>query len=166
MFVQINEKPNSISDMKKLFSLSILIPLAMICSCQKQDATAEQQLAQRKVELDAREKALDEREKALSEREKLVARAPLPSDLQLRGLKRDNSAKVPPSSLPPGLPPDNPELKAQREKRIQDRVALRQRRLEAIQKMRTLGAEASPGAEASAPPAEASSPTPSPAPQQ
>jgi len=152
--------------MKKLFSLSILIPLAMICSCQKQDATAEQQLAQRKVELDAREKALDEREKALSEREKLVARAPLPSDLQLRGLKRDNSAKVPPSSLPPGLPPDNPELKAQREKRIQDRVALRQRRLEAIQKMRTLGAEASPGAEASAPPAEASSPTPSPAPQQ
>ena len=56
--------------MKKLFALSMLIPLAMVCSCQKQDAAAEQQLAQRKVELDTREKALDEREKALSERKK------------------------------------------------------------------------------------------------
>ena len=45
----------------------------MICACQKQDSTAEAQLAQRKAELDAREKALDEREKAVSEREKAVA---------------------------------------------------------------------------------------------
>ena len=59
--------------MKKLFALSMLIPLAMVCSCQKQDAAAEQQLAQRKVELDTREKALDEREKALSEREKAIS---------------------------------------------------------------------------------------------
>jgi len=49
---------------EKTFALSALIPLALICSCQKQDSTAEQQLAQRKTELDAREKALDEREKA------------------------------------------------------------------------------------------------------
>ena len=67
--------------MKKTLVLSLLIPFALVCSCQKQDSTAEQQLAQRKTELDAREKALDEREKALAEREKLVARrrvAPVP----------------------------------------------------------------------------------------
>jgi len=55
--------------MKKFFVISMLISFAMICSCQKQDLAAEQQLAQRKAELDAREKALDEREKALAERE-------------------------------------------------------------------------------------------------
>lgn len=60
--------------MKKTLALSLLIPFALICSCQKQDSTAEEQLAQRKTELDAREKALDEREKALAERERLVAR--------------------------------------------------------------------------------------------
>ena len=67
--------------MKKILALSLLIPFALVCSCQKQDSTAEQQLAQRKTELDAREKVLDEREKALAEREKLVARpriAPVP----------------------------------------------------------------------------------------
>ena len=40
----------------------------MICSCQKQDSAAEQQLAQQKAKLDAREKALDERVNALDER--------------------------------------------------------------------------------------------------
>src|SRR6202049_4725250 len=66
--------------MKKMFVLSMLISFAMICSCQKQDSTAEQQLAQRKTDLDAREEALverksalDEREKALDEREKALA---------------------------------------------------------------------------------------------
>jgi hypothetical protein len=75
--------------MKRLFVLSMLIPLAMVCFCQKQNAAAEQQLAQRKAELDTREKALDEREKALAEREKAVARAAmLPADLQSRALKK------------------------------------------------------------------------------
>jgi hypothetical protein len=50
--------------MKKTLALSLLIPFALICSYQKQDSTAEQQLGQRKTELDAREKALDEREKS------------------------------------------------------------------------------------------------------
>jgi len=49
----------------------------MICSCQKQDSTADAQLAQRKTELDAREKALDKREKAVSEWEKAVANSPM-----------------------------------------------------------------------------------------
>ena len=67
--------------MKKPLVLSLLIPFALVCSCQKQDSTADQQLAQRKTELDAREKALDEREKALAAQERLVVRprvAPVP----------------------------------------------------------------------------------------
>jgi hypothetical protein len=47
--------------MKNIFIIPMVISFAMICSCQKQDVVAEQQLAQRKVELDAREEALDER---------------------------------------------------------------------------------------------------------
>ena len=72
---------------------------AVICSCQKQDSAAEQQLAQRKTELDAREKALDDREKALVEREKAVANSRIsPSRQQAR----------------------NPaEVEAEREKRLQ-----------------------------------------------
>ena len=56
--------------MKKIFILPIVISVATICSCQKQDSAADAQLAQRKSELDAREKALDEREKAVSEGKK------------------------------------------------------------------------------------------------
>jgi hypothetical protein len=65
--------------MKKFLVLSLLIFLT-ICSCQKQDSTAEKDLAQRKTELDARESALDERMnvldgklKALDERVRALA---------------------------------------------------------------------------------------------
>jgi hypothetical protein len=183
----LTQKQNKTSDMKKLFVLSILLPLAMVCSCQKQDAAAEQQLVQRKAELDTREKALDEREKALAEREKAVARAATVSrDLQLRALKKDTSSNIQPSApIPPDLsPPDNAQLKAGRERKIEEIRALRQRRLEAIQKMRTIGARANPrtgtpadtgasadtsgsadtGASASAD-EETTSPSPSPTPQ-
>jgi hypothetical protein len=144
--------------MKKLFVLSMLIPFAMVCSSQKQDAAAEQQLAQRKAELDTCEKALGERENALAEREKAVARAAmLPADLQLRALKRDASSNAKPSaSIPPGLsPPDNSQLKASRERRMaelrarrrmEQLRAIRQRRLEAIQKMRCMRAQPNSGA--------------------
>ena len=54
--------------MKTFWILSVIISFAMICSCQKQDSAAEQQLSQQKAELDAREKALDERVNALDER--------------------------------------------------------------------------------------------------
>jgi hypothetical protein len=154
LFVRINGKPeNTTSDMKKLFVLSMLIPLAMVCSCQKQDAAAEQQLAQRKAELDTREKALDEREKALAEKEKAIARAAMiPADAKLRGLKKDASSNVPPSAtIPPGLaPPDNSQLKASREKRIEELRAIRQRRLEAIERKRTMRAQPDSGAGAPA----------------
>ena len=56
--------------MRKTFIVPMLIAFAMICSCQKQDSAAEQQLAQRKTELDAREEALIEREKVAEAREK------------------------------------------------------------------------------------------------
>lgn len=55
-------------DMKKILVLSMLVSLAMICSCQKKDSAAEQQLAQRKTELDAHQEALDERMNGLQER--------------------------------------------------------------------------------------------------
>jgi hypothetical protein len=165
--------------MKKLFVLSMLIPLAMVCSCQKQDAAAEQQLAQRKAELDTRERALDEREKALAQREKIVARTPrLPTNLPLQGASKDSSGNpIPGPSIPAGLIPtrDTTELKVERERRIQERLAQRQQRLDALRKTRVMRVQASPNAEASpnaqAPTdtdasggAAASSPSPSPTP--
>jgi hypothetical protein len=76
----------------------------------------------------------------LAEREKAVARAAmLPADHQLRALKKDDSSNVPPSAtIPPGLaPPDNSQLKASREQRMDELRAIRQRRLEALQRMRS-----------------------------
>ena len=46
----------------------MIISFAMICSCQKQDSAAEQQLPQRKTEVDARDTALIERLNALDEK--------------------------------------------------------------------------------------------------
>jgi hypothetical protein len=137
--------------MKKLCVLPVILSFVMVSSCQKQDSTAEQQLAQRKAELDAREKALDEKEKALAVRQKPAASALLnqkpaataPVDLpnpELRGLIRDSS-----------------EIKAERDSRIQERLAGRRRKIEELQKMRV--AVTPPPAE------EATSPIPSPTPQ-
>jgi len=89
------------SDMKTNFILSMVIPFAMICSCQKQDSAAEQQLAQRKTELDARKKALAAREKALAEREKATA----------------NARTIPPGVQ--GQTPDPSQVNAERDRRIQ-----------------------------------------------
>jgi hypothetical protein len=145
--------------MKKTLALSLLIPFAMVCACQKQDSTAEQQLAQRKTELDAREKALDEREKALAERTKLVARpriAPVPRP----------RPTVPRRTVPAdlqGLMPDPSQMRTEREQRMQERLAERQRKMEELQKMRD---PASRGNQATAPPTEeAASPSPSPTPE-
>ena len=94
--------------MKKNFILSTVISFAMICSCQKQDSAAEQQLAQRKTELDARGTALDEREKALDRRERALAEREKPI------------ANV--RTIPPGAPrqtPDAAQIQAERDRRIQ-----------------------------------------------
>ena len=101
--------------MKKLFALTMLICLAMICSCQKQGSAAERQLAQRKAELDAREKALDEREKALNEKE-------------LNGREKALAERENPTASAPTISPalqsrdkvrDLEQLKAERDRRMQ-----------------------------------------------
>jgi len=143
----------------------MLISFAMICSCQKQDSAAERQLAQRKSELDAREKALDEREKAVAERENAVANSRvIPSRRQVS---------------------DPAQVKAERDKIVQQLLDQRQRRLqesqrtqaqmqgkdamsaEQLERMKIDAAKkaAMSAGAASAAAAEATSPTPSPTPQ-
>jgi hypothetical protein len=158
-FACIGKTAKLIRNFKKLSALSTCIFLAIICSCQKQDSTAEQQFAQRKTELDVREKALDEREKALTEREKLVAKprvAPVPRIAPAR----------PQRTIPPelkGLMADPSQLRTEREQRIQERLAERQRKMEEVQRMRV---RAVPRSQATAPSTEqAASPSPSPKPE-
>ena len=173
--------------MRKTFIVPMLIAFAMICSCQKQDSAAEQQLAQRKIELDTREKALDEREKALAEREKAIASVrKISPDLQSRPpvrdpaqLKAERDRKI--QQLPPELQaliaaaPDASQLKAERDSKMQARSAQRQLGPEDLNRqwqrkmMGTSGGAVFPAPEASSPtpsPAvEATSPTPSPTPE-
>jgi len=144
--------------MKKTLALSLLIPFALVCSCEKQDSAAEQQLARRKTELDAREKALDEREKTLAEREKVVAKpriAPVP-----RVAPAGSQRTIPPDLQ--GVMADPNQARTEREQRMQERLAERQRRMEEIRKMRP----AVQRNQATAPATEeAASPSPSPTPE-
>jgi len=144
--------------MKKTLALSLLIPFALVCSCEKQDSTAEQQLAQRKTELDAREKALDEREKTLAERERLVVKpriAPIP-----RVAPAGSQRTIPPDLQ--GLMADPNQARTEREQRMQERLAERQRKMEEIRKMRP----AVQRNQATVPATEeAASPSPSPTPE-
>ena len=145
--------------MKKISVLSLLIPFALLCSCQKQDSTAEQQLAQRKTELDAREKALDEREKALEEREKLVVKprvAPVP-----RIAPAEPQRTVPPELK--GLMADPSQLRTEREQRMQERLAERQRKMEELEKMRVPALQRNQATTPAT--AQAASPSPSPTPE-
>src|SRR5207249_538697 len=161
--------------MKKIFILSMLIPLAMICSCQKQDSAAEAQLAQRKAELDSREKALDEREKAVAEREKAVAnsriiqpRRQVPDAAQVNAEREKRIQQLPPElrALIPATP-DPARMKAERDRMIQEQLSLRQRRLEELRRtgpqMQNQNAMSAATAAPAAvyPQAEAASPSPS-----
>jgi hypothetical protein len=126
--------------MKRLFILSTLISLTVICSCQKQDSTAEQQLAQRKAELNDREKALDEREKTLDQREKaLGVKEKFAQAVRAIGTPRPAPAVQPQRTVPPelqGLIPDPGQGRAERDARMQERLAERQRRMEELQRRR------------------------------
>ena len=146
----------------------MLISFAMICSCQKQDSAAEQQLARRKAELEAREKALDEREKALAEREKATTNIrPIPAiprrtpdAAQVKAERDRRIQQLPPEAQRLILDPS--QVQAQRDKR-------RQQMLEQLQRMNS-GAPRSPAAtftnpSAASPALEATSPSPSPTPQ-
>lgn len=168
--------------MKRNFILS-MVSFAMICSCQKQDSAAEQQLAQRKTELDAREGALIEREKVTDEREKAL------DEREEALVKRENASKnvrTIPSGIQ-GQTPDHEQLKAERRSRLQqfpaelrtlappasketagdplrrERPAPRQLGPEDLQRQwqRKLNQEKTAG-EATFPATEAGSPTPSP----
>jgi len=159
--------------MKKIFILSMLIAFAMICSCQKQDPTAEAQLAQRKAELDAREKALEDREKTLGEWEKAITKSrAVPPDVQSRRptvdpeqMKAERERRI--QQLPPELRAlirDRSLLDSRTNKATapDNRAAEMQRRLEEARRKK-MGAIASPNAETSD--IEAVSPAPSPTPE-
>ena len=143
--------------MKKLLALTMLISLAMICSCQKQGTTVEQQLAQRKAELDAREKVLDDREKelalretVLNERQQALAKKEKPTasvrtinpDVQSPGQVPDLGAEREKTiqQLPPEvrkLIPDPAQVQAERNRRMQQRLDQRKRALEQLQTSRS-----------------------------
>jgi hypothetical protein len=153
------------SDMKKNFVLLVLIPFSMICSCQKQDSAAEQQLAQRKAELDARQQVLNERQKelalretVLNEREQALAKKEkaaasvrtITPDVQSPGQVRDPAQlKADPAqlkaekerrikALPPEvqrLIPDASQLQAERDRRLQQLSDQKQRTLEEFQRI-------------------------------
>ena len=89
--------------MKMMVVFSMLISVAMICSCQKHDSGTEQRLVQREAALDQREKALDDREKALIQREQVIANVP--------------AVRPGPQSRQPNR--NAAELQAERERRIQ-----------------------------------------------
>jgi hypothetical protein len=164
-------------DMKKMFVLSMLIASAMICSCQKQDAITEAQLAQRKTELDAREerviqreKAVDEREKAVAERENAVAniriiqsQRQVPDAAEAEAERQRRIQQLPPELK--ALIPDRSRIdagKAEKERAAQQRAAQTQPGLEDARRKK-MSAIATPQAEV--PEADATSPSPSPTPQ-
>ena len=160
--------------MKKMFVIPLLISVAMICACQKQDSPAEAELAQRKAELDKREKALEEREKALGEWEKAITKfRSIPSTHQSpRPVVDPEQAKAERDRRIQQLPPELQALirdrslldarTAEKSEGTNDRVTEIERRIEEARRKK-LGTMASPNAEASD--AQADSPAPSSTPE-
>jgi predicted nucleic acid-binding Zn-ribbon protein len=157
--------------MKKIFVVSMLISFGMICACQKQDSSADEQLAQRKAELDTREKALNEREKALGDWEKAITRFRAnPPDVQSRKpaidpeqAKAERERRI--QQLPPELQAlirDRSLLDSRTAEKSEDRAAELHRRLEEARRKK-MGAIASPTPVISD--AQASAPSPSPTPE-
>ena len=116
--------------MKKLFVLPTLIVFVAVSSCQKTDSTTDQ-VVERKAKLDAREKALDAREKSLDARERTTTDSRAATALQ--AVPPDAQAEL------KRLIPDPAHVKAERQRRLQERIAQRQRKLEDIQQSRVPG---------------------------
>ena len=104
----------------------MLIPFAMICSCQKQDSAAEPQLAQRKTEVDARDTALIERLNALDEKVNAL-------DKKVKALVEREQTTFNAGTTAPGVEghtgvqgqtPDPAEVTAERDRAIQQFRAL------------------------------------------
>jgi hypothetical protein len=169
--------------MKKNLILSTVISFAMICSCQKQDSAAEQQLAQRKVELDARETALDERDKelnlretalnerenALAKKEKAAVNVPTTTpQVQSQDPIRDPAAKAESDRRLQQLPPEiralipNPST-AEKDRLTKERLSEAQGALKELMNRKQTRSQMS-GA-AGSPAVDAASPIPSPTPQ-
>jgi len=168
--------------MKKIVILSMLISVGMICSCQKQDSAAEQQIAQRKAEQDAREQALDERVnvldekvKALAEKEKATTNArtilpgvqdQIPDPAQVKAESDRRIQQLPTEA--PALIADPSQVNSaedEKDRLRQERLAQSQRDPEEIQRQRQRKLEQKwrMSHAAVSPAAEATSPTPSPA---
>jgi DNA repair exonuclease SbcCD ATPase subunit len=173
--------------MKKYFILSMLISFAMICSCQKQDLTAEQQLAQRKTELDTREDALIEREKALDERVNALTEKVNALDKKVNALAENEKTAANAENIPPAQSSDTisdpTQAKAERDRKIQEIAAeframvpdsgkdriTKERLSEAQNALKELMSRKQPKSQmsgaAGSPALQAISPTPSPTPQ-
>src|SRR6266542_132492 len=147
--------------MKRNFILSMLIPFAMICSCQKQDSTAEQQLAQRKTELDTREDALIEREKALDERVNALAEKVNALDERVNALAENEKAAANARMIPPAQSSDtisdSGKDRITKERLSEAQGALKELMSQKQPKWQMSGAAGSPTLEAASP---TSSPTP------
>ena len=174
------------TDMKNILVLSMLVSSVMICSCQRKDSAAQQQLAQRTVELDAREealaerktvldgreKALDERQNALDQREKALAQKEKaavtnPTDVQgqTSGPAQMQAERDRITQQLSVRAPEPSQLRAEKESEIQQQS---QRELEEfkaererVRQLKLTGAFMSGGA--AYPAASATSPTPPPA---
>jgi hypothetical protein len=108
------------ADMKKIFLLSMLVSFAMICSCQKQDSAAEQQLPQPKTEVDARETALIERLNALDEKVNAL-------DKKVKALFEKEQTTLNAGTTATGVQgqtPDPAQVTAERDRAIQEFRAL------------------------------------------
>ena len=177
--------------MKKIFILPTFISLAMICSCQKQDSAAEQELAQRKTELDARENALDERMnaldgrvKALDETVKILAenqKAMANAETSLNGVQGETPDPAQVQAERERIQQFSTEMRArvadpsrlnseraEKDRRAQERLAQRQRALDGSQSQKQRKSNMFPGAVFPAPAApsstvETTAPTQSPA---
>jgi hypothetical protein len=163
--------------MKKMFVATMLISLAMICSCQKQDSTVEAQLAQRKVKLDSREQALDERERTLEQRERAVAerekamadsrgiqpRTQSPDASQAEAERQRRIQQLPPELK--ALIPDRSRIdagKAEKDRTTQEQAVQTQRTFEDARRKK-MSAIAAP--QTGVPEADTTLPSPSPTPQ-
>ena len=108
------------ADMKRMFLLSMLVSFAMICSCQKQDSAAEQQLAQRKTDLDARETPLIVRYNALDEKVNAL-------DKKVKALLEKEQATLNAGTTATGVQgqtPDPAQVTAESDREIQQFLAL------------------------------------------
>ncbi len=110
---------NITPDMKKAVVQSILISLTIvICSCQKKDSSAEQQLAQQKAELEARDQALDERMNALNEKVNTLS-------ARVKALAERERSTADTQTAPPDVQPQDVVRDVARMKALMGNPALR-----------------------------------------